>query len=250
MNRGYYTAAQGMINQQRILDAISNNVSNVNTAGYRKDEIVLNTFQEQLYLVSRRRKLETSGTSYQAYVDISKTNLEQSGFEFTDSPFDVGIYGNMYFNIRYEKDGEVYQTRNGQWGLDNEGYLWLGGSGRVQGTNGDIYIGNDDFSIDENGVIRDEQCEVIDTLLLTYIPVGSDVHKEGDSLFRYDGDPVQIPDDEDFAVIQRAYEKSNVDSVKEMTSAIDAFRMYEANSKILRGFDTINQKSSSQIAEL
>ena len=37
-----------MINQQRILDAISNNVSNVNTAGYRKDEIVTNTFMDEL----------------------------------------------------------------------------------------------------------------------------------------------------------------------------------------------------------
>lgn len=249
MNRGLYCAAQSMINQQRILDAISNNVTNINTAGYRKDEIVLNTFQEELYLVNKRREL--SGTCYQTYVDQSKTNLEQSGFEFTDSPFDMAIYGNVYFNVRYQKDGNVYQTRNGQWGLDSEGYLWLGGSGRVQGTNGDIYIGNDDFKVDEKGVITNEQGEVIDTLLLTYIPPDADVHKEGDSLFLYEGDPVEMPEDQanDVVIIQGAHEKSNVDAVKEMTQAMEAHRMYEASSRIFRGFDNMNQKSIT-IAEL
>ena len=249
MNRGLYGAAQSMINQQRIFDCISNNVANINTAGYRKDEIVLNTFREQLYLVGHRS--DTSGTYYQTYVDTSKTNLDQGGFAFTDSPFDLGIYGNMYFNVRYEKDGEVYQTRNGQWGLDSEGYLWLGGVGRVQGENGDIYIGNDDFRVDERGIITDENGQVIDTLLLTYIPDGTDVHKEGDSLFLYEGEPLEIPQDEwdDFAVIQGAYEKSNVDPVKEMTQAMEAHRMYEASSKIFRGFDSMNQKGST-ISEL
>lgn len=248
MNRGYYTAAQAMINQQRIFDAISNNVSNINTAGYRKDEIVLNTFQEQLFLVTKRT--ETSGTSYQTYVDTSKTNLEQSALEYTDSPFDVAIYGNMYFNVSYGKaDGQVFQTRNGQWGLDNEGFLWLDGAGRVQGENGDIYLGNDDFTIDEYGVIRNADEEVIDTLLLTYIPPEADVHKEGDNLFLYEGEPALLPEGEEFVVIQRAYEKSNVDAVKEMTQAMEAHRMYEAASRILRGFDTINQQAA-KIAEL
>ena len=247
MNRGYYTAAQGMINQQRIIDAISNNVSNANTAGYRKDEVRLNTFQEQLFLVSKRR--ETARMSYQTYVDQSKTNLEQSGFEFTDSNFDMGIYGNVYFNIRYVKDDQVYQSRNGQFGLDDEGYLWLGGVGRVQGQNGDIYIGTDNFTVTEQGVIMDYDENVIDTLLLTYIPPEADVHKEGDSLFLYEGDE-QLPDGETFVVIQGGYEKSNVDSVKEITQAMQANRMYQANSKILQYFDTINQRAAREIAEL
>ena len=247
MNRGYYTAAQGMINQQRILDAISNNLSNVNTAGFRKDEIVTNTFQEQLFLVSKRR--ETSGVSYQTYVDVSKTSLEQGGFEFTDSIFDMGIYGNVYFNIRYRKDGEIYQTRNGQFGLDDEGYLWLGGVGRVQGQNGDIYIGHDEFVVTEQGVIMDYDQNVIDTLMLTYIPPQADVHKEGDALFLYEGDE-QLPENEAFIVLQGAYEKSNVDAVRELTQAMQAQRMYEAGSKIIQYLDTINQRAAREIAEL
>lgn len=245
MNRGFYTAAQGMINQQRIIDAISNNVSNVNTAGYRKDEIVLNTFQEQLFLVNKRT--ETAGTSYQTYVDTSKTSLEQGLLTFTGNTFDVGMYGDMYFNIRYEQDpeGRIFQTRNGQWGLDDEGFLWLDGAGRVQGQNGDIYLGTDQFLIDEWGVITDMEGNPIDQLMLTYIPLEADVHKEGNNLFLYEGEPMELPEGEEYVVVQGAYEKSNVDAVKEMTQAMEAHRMYEAASRIIRYFDSMNQESKS-----
>ena len=245
MNRGYYTAAQAMINQQRILDAISNNVSNVNTAGYRKDEIVTNTFQEELYLVNSRT--ETSGTSYQTYVDTSKTNLEQGSLEYTGSRYDIAIYGNVYFNIKHE-NGNVYQTRNGQFELDDEGYLILGRSGRVQGLNGDIYHGSDDFEINDLGqIITDEG--VVDNLLLTYIPVNANVDKFGENLYTYLGEET-LPEGETFTIIQGAFEKSNVDSVKEMTQAMEAQRMYEASSKILQYFDTLNRRSAQEIAQI
>ncbi len=246
MNRGYYTAAQGMINQQRILDAISNNVANVNTAGYKADQVVLNTFQEQLFLVYGRT--ETSGVSMQTYVDATQTDLTQGMFEYTESRFDAGIYGDVYFNVRYNKDNTVYQTRNGQWKLDDEGYLCLGGIGRVQGENGDIFIGSDDFIIHTDGRIETDN-GIVDRLLLSYIPPDADINKIGDTLFSYDGD-MTVPQDAEFRIIQGAFEKANVDAAREMTRAIEAQRMYEATSKILQYFDKINQKSATEIAKI
>ena len=52
MLRGFYNAGQAMLIKQRQLDAIGNNIVNVNTAGYRKDEIVTNTFMDELVLVN------------------------------------------------------------------------------------------------------------------------------------------------------------------------------------------------------
>ena len=35
MLRGYYTSVNGILNEERILNVITNNLSNTNTAGYR-----------------------------------------------------------------------------------------------------------------------------------------------------------------------------------------------------------------------
>lgn len=244
MLRGFYNAGQAMINKERALEAISNNISNIGTAGYKKDEIVTNTFQEELILVNRKK--DTSGTFQQTYVDTSVTNLEQSNFEYTESRFDAGIYGNVYFNI-LTSGGNVYQTRNGQFELDDEGYLCLGKSGRVQGENGDILLGNDDFVINADGSIFNDN-GLVDKLLLTYIPPDADVEKIGDNLFSYAGNET-LPEGESYDVIQGCFEKSNVDGNKEMTQAMEVQRLFEANSKILQYLDAVNTKSS-EIAKL
>jgi len=238
MLRGFYNAAQAMLVKQRELDAIGNNIVNVNTAGYKKDEIVMNTFMDEMILVNGRE--ETSGHFLQTYVDISKTNLEQSNFTYTESNFDVAIYGNMYFNIR-GKDDVIYQTRNGQWELDSEGYLVLGDAGRIQGQEGDIYLGTGDFLIDNAGIIYINN-EPVDQLSLTYIPPQADVEKIGDNLMRYNGNE-QLPDGEYFDVLQGCWEHSNVDGNKEVTQMMEAQRLYEANSKILQYLDTINSRA-------
>ncbi len=244
MLRGYYNAAQGMIVKQRQLDAIGNNIVNMNTSGYRKDEIITNTFLDELVLVNERR--ETSGHLLQTYADVSKTNLEQSNFTYTDSNFDVAIYGNVYFNIR-AKNGNIYQTRNGQWELDGEGYLILGKSGRVQGANGDIYLGRGDFEIRNDGSIYIDG-EQVDTLRLTYIPPDADVDKLGNNLMLYTGGE-QLPEGERFDIIQGAWEHSNVDGNKEVTQMMEAHRLYQANSQILKQLDQINNKAQA-IAEV
>ena len=238
MLRGFYNAAQAMLVKQRELDAIGNNIVNVNTAGYKKDEIVMNTFMDEMILVNGRE--ETSGHFLQTYVDISKTNLEQSNFTYTESNFDVAIYGNMYFNIR-GRDDVIYQTRNGQWELDSEGYLVLGDAGRIQGQSGDIYLGTGDFLIDNAGVIYINN-EAVDQLSLKYIPPQADVEKIGDNLMRYEGEET-LPDGEYFDVLQGCWEHSNVDGNKEVTQMMEAQRLYEANSKILPYLDTINSRA-------
>jgi len=238
--RGFYNSAQAMLVKQRELDAVSNNLANVNKAGYRKDEVVLNTFMRELILVQNRKT--TSGTFEQQYADAARTSLEQSNFEYTESKFDMAIWGNVYFNVT-DRYGNTFNTRAGQFELDNEGYLCLGRSGRVQGQNGDIYLGNDDFIVEPNGTILNTNGEPIDALMLTYIPPNADVRKVGDSLFRYDGDET-LPEGETYDVIQGAFEKSNVDGNKEMTKMIEIQRLFEANSAILKRFDAINSATA------
>jgi flagellar basal body rod protein FlgG len=241
--RGFYNATQAMLVKQRELDAVSNNITHINTVGFRKDEVTLNTFMDELIWVQNRRATH-NGSFQQQFVEESRTNLEQGGYEFTYSRFDIAINGNVYFNVT-DRFGNTHQTRAGQFGLDSEGFLVLGNVGRVQGENGDIYLGHDDFVVENNGVIRNAD-GVVDTFLLTYIPFDApaeDLRKVRDNLMSYVGDAV-MPEGEVFGIIQGAFEKSNVDANREMLRAIELQRMFEANSAVLKAIDQMNSRSS------
>lgn len=245
MNRGFYYACNGMIMNQRRLNCIGNNLSNASTAGYKRDTILVERFDEKMILVKHRQAL--SGTFAQTYVDTSYTDLEQGFFEQTDSPFDVAIWGDVYFNIA-GYNGETMLTRNGDWELDEEGYLTLSNSGRVLGENGEIYLGDKDFVIDVDGRIyqNNEMGErtFVDRLALSYIDRDADVTKFGANMFTsVNAQPV--PEDLRFDIVQGALERSNIDYNYELTMMMNASRLYETASKLLQMCDSVNQNTSS-----
>ena len=240
MNRGYYYAANGMIMNQRKLDCIGNNLANMSTAGYKRDTVLPNSFKEQMILVKHREEL--SGTFRHTYIDTSYTDLKQGFFEFTDSPFDVAVQGDVYFNIA-GYNGETMLTRNGQWELDSEGYLCLSTSGRILGENGEIYLGNDDFVIDVDGRIY-QNGEYVDRLRLSYIPPDGNIDKFGVNMFTSE-DATDVPEDAKFDIIQGAYERSNIDLNYEMTMMMNTNRIYEASSAILKLCDSMNQRAAT-----
>lgn len=240
MNRGFYFAANGMILNQRKLDCIGNNLANASTAGYKRDTPLVGRFDEQMILVKHRE--EISGQYSQLYIDTSYTDLEQGFLEYTESPFDVAINGDVYFNIQ-GYNGEVMLTRNGNWELDDEGYLCLNNSGRILGENGEIYLGTKDFVIDVDGVISVDG-QPVDRLRLSYIDPDGDVTKFGANMFT----SVQagaVPEGLRFDIIQGALERSNIDWNYELNMLMNTNRLYEANSTILKLCDSINQGSNS-----
>ncbi len=240
MNRGYYYACNGMIMNQRKLDCIGNNLTNMSTAGYKRDTVIPNSFDEQMILVKHRSEL--SGTFSHTYIDTSKTDLQQGTFEFTDSPFDVAINGDVYFNIA-GYNGETMLTRNGQWELDDQGYLCLSNSGRILGENGEIYLGNKDFVVDADGSIYQDG-QLVDKLRLSYIDPNGDVTKFGSNMFTA-VDAGEIPEGTKYEIVQGAYERSNIDLNYELTMMMNANRLYEASSAILKLCDSMNQASAT-----
>ena len=47
MLEGFYTAASGMLMQQRTLDVLTNNIVNAKTPGYRANRVVSTTFEQE-----------------------------------------------------------------------------------------------------------------------------------------------------------------------------------------------------------
>ena len=75
MNRGFYYACNGMIMNQRKLDCIGNNLTNMYTPGYKRDTIITNRFQEQMIPEHSRRPMSTLRTPISGRVLSSTPGL-------------------------------------------------------------------------------------------------------------------------------------------------------------------------------
>ena len=123
MLRAMTTAASGMKAQQMNIDTISNNLANVNTAGYKKSHV---EFQDLLYesVVPTGR---ASGDSDPTRVEIGHgvkmvaTNkiFSQGLIRQTGNPMDLMVEGDGFFQVRLP-DGSVAYTRDGSFKLDAE----------------------------------------------------------------------------------------------------------------------------------
>lgn len=242
MLRGYYTSANGIINEERILNIITNNLSNAKTAGYKFDTAIPTTFEDELLLLYRGKRSETGTIRYRTIVD-TYTSLESGSYEQTGSRLDMAVMGSVYFNIQKRTDGETYITRNGQFNIDNEGYLALGSAGRVLDENGEpIPLATADFTVSELGLITTDDGRQYQ-LALTFVDDLSDVEKIDTNLFRtYDGTGWgNIPEGMVYRIRQGWYERSNVDVADEMTKAMQANTMFRANTQAMQIINSINQ---------
>ena len=137
-------------------------------------------------------------------------------------------------------------TRNGGFNIDAQGYLVLDGIGRVQGENGDIYVGGSDFSMDSLGNIYDINGNFAGKLRITIPAEEAQTIKMENGLFVTDNvTDVEVP-----KVINYGYERSNVNMNDEYTRLIEAQAAFRACSTALSMIDQMNGKSVSSIAAI
>jgi flagellar hook-basal body protein len=132
MMKGFYTAASGIFVQQRNINVIGNNIANSQTPGFKTDRVVTSTFSQLVERIENRNKAIIGSESPVSFVDEVPVNLLDSSVEETDRPFDMTLIDEGYFNIAGQD--KTYMTRNGNFDVDNEGYLVLEGVGRVLGA--------------------------------------------------------------------------------------------------------------------
>lgn len=241
MLRGFYTSANAIINENRILNVLSNNIANVKTAGYKADEVIPTTFAESMLLINGESS-ETGTIRYRTLQD-TYTSLEQGTMENTNSALDMAIIGSVYFNIENDVTGEVLLTKNGQFDIDDEGCLELGNSGRVLDENGNyIPVGTSNFDLYEDGTIVTADGREF-RLGLTYIDPTADVEKVGDNFFRpYNGEAMgNIPEDYGYRLRQGWIERSNVNVADQMVRIMDENQVFNANTQAMKILNSINQ---------
>lgn len=261
MIRGWYTGASGMNAQQNRLDAISNNLANVDTTGYKRDISVSKSFSE---LLLRRTNADgvyqTPFGSADAAPVIGKlglgvetnenyTDFEQGSFKATDTKTDFAMGGQGFFAVQ-TPGGERY-TRNGNFFLGKEGILETKDGYPVQGENGAIRLANDKFLVREDGKIYSQDGQEIDRLKVVRFDNERYLKKTGESFYTANdiSGPAHIAEgDERPRILQGYTETSNVNVVNEMVQMIEVNRAYEANQKTITSEDSMMNTLWSRVA--
>ncbi|MCL2791519.1 MAG: flagellar hook-basal body protein [Spirochaetaceae bacterium] len=274
MLRGLYTGAAGMVAQMHRMDAIANNVANVDLNGFKRDTSIHKSFPELLI-----RRLSDNGVyvfpmgSADTAPIVGKlglgveqnevfTSFSQGALKVTESSFDFALDGKGFFVVETPR-GERF-TRNGNFIIGREGMLLTNQGFPVLGENGRIFIKENNFIVDQLGRIfvnqifqddperlvsmRENQWEEtiqIDTLRIVDFEQERYLRKQGGSMWidtEESGPAVQIAEERFPRVLQGFLEASNVNVVQEMVKMIEVNRAYEANQKAVTNHDNITAK--------
>lgn len=255
MIRGLYTAATGMNVQMQKMDIISNDLANVNTTGYKKEQVLISSFPEML---ARRVNDMQNGQpndgdigkmTLGAKVDDVVTQFVQGSLVKTSGMVDVALHGAGFFTVQ-TPNGQMY-TRDGSFSINAQGNLVTKEGYGVVGQAGPISFGEDfisnggDIVIRENGEILKDN-EVVDTLNIANFQDERSLTKTGDNL--YTGGGARIPFEG--AMTQGFIEASNVNPVTAMVDMITVSRAYEANQKMIQVHDSLLGKAVNEVGRV
>lgn len=256
MFSGFYTAASGVLTQQRVLNVLSNNLVNANTPGYRAERVVSGTFDFELFTRMEAGNTAPLGTvvSPIRLVQEVPVAFDPASLEETGRTLDFALGGAGFFNIRQpapegEEEGPVLLTRGGSFAVDEEGYLVLPGRGRVLGQRGEIRVEGAGFTVESDGTVYNSRGRRVDILLVTQPPQTARLEKVDNGLYALqdaqDNQPLQ-----EARVYQGVLERANVDINRELSLLLEAQRAFQSCSQALKIMDGMNQKAASEIASL
>ncbi len=251
MLRSLTTAATGMLAQQLNIDVISNNLANVNTAGYKKARA---EFQDLLSQTIKAPGAQIfQGTNQPVGIQIglgTKTaatvkEFSEGAFKSTGGTLDMAIEGNGFFQVLMD-DGSTAYTRDGSFKMDANGQLTTSDGFIVQPQIA-IPVDAQDITVTPDGrisvrVAGDTTQTEIGSLTLVKFPNAAGLSSIGKNLYletAASGTPFEgSPGQEGIGTIQQGYiESSNVQVVEELINLIQAERAFEANSKLIRTSD-------------
>ncbi|WP_424766627.1 flagellar hook-basal body protein [Paenibacillus sp. sgz302251] len=287
MLRGMYTAASGMIAQQRRHDTVTNNISNINTPGYKQTNAVTRSFPEMLLSLTgagaehsktigkwNSGVLAEESLSIHLQGDMMQTNnasdfalvsnIEVEGMSFDASGKYVSPDGEVFFQPQafftlQDQNGEIRYTRGGKFTLTEQGFLMSNDGSNVLGADGQpiqlpVGMGLDSLKLMDDQSFIDENGQNVGVqLLISRIDNPNLLVREGDGNFRFSndqGEAVALAPGERVEVRQGYVERSNVDAAQAAVDLMSALRAYEANQKVIQFYDQSLDKAVNQVGRV
>lgn len=235
-----YVAATGMINQQLNVDLISNNLSNINTPGYKKSEVNFKDLYNQEINLGQDR---TIFIGMGAKVDGINKIHTQGVLQQSEDPLDLAIEGEGFFQVLLP-DGSTGYTRDGSFRIDGDGNI-VTVEGYLLQPPINVGEGFSEISITNSGNISiiplgsDEDTELGQILLAGFSnPSGLENISGNIYIETESSGPPLLDGQVSLGDIKQSFkEMSNVNVIEEMVNLIAAQRAYEINSKAVKTID-------------
>lgn len=245
MDRLIYTAMTGASHILQQQAAVGQNLSNVDTPGYRA---AINAFRA-VPLVGNGLSTRTFVVDSTAGADFSQGVLQPTG-----RSLDIAVHGKGWIAVQLENGGEAY-TRNGSFKVTPEGILQTRSGLNVIGETGLITIPpNTEVTIAKDGTISTvpsgqtpTQVVVVGRIKLVN-PAENQMVRGDDGLFRTK-DGTSAVADAGVSVVSGNLESSNVKTVESMVNMIVLARQFDMQMKMLQSADN-NAKQASQLLSM
>lgn len=237
-----------MLANQTAEDAISQNLANASTTGYKQDIPQFQSFADTLM----HRVGDGGGTvgsiGRGASLQALATDFESGAMEKTGNPLDVALTGDACLSVQTGQG--VRLSRDGALTRSPQGLLsQVSGGGIVLGQNGKpIRIPEDaeGITISPNGQLAVDG-RAIGQIRLSGVSSATGATKTGDNQFT---ETAARPASAGSGVRQGYLESSNVSVVKEMVAMISCMRAYETNQKMVQAQDDLTNKAVNDVAKL
>lgn len=230
----------GIKAQQLALDAISNNIANTTTEGYKAKGVRFQTLlnnevtEEDVLLNDVNPQISAGARS-----EVAVTNFNTGTFRDGTSALNLAIAGEGFFGVE-NNTGDLYLTKDGSFTVDGTGRL-VNGNGDflvmdgtlppLTGGNENLFVGNDGtLFIQENGE------SVAVGRLNIYMPVNLEqLQPAGENYFIDPTNNLMLLDNTN--IQSNRIEMSNVDLAEELTNMMVAQRAYSLNVKVAQSTD-------------
>jgi flagellar basal-body rod protein FlgF len=237
---------------ERQMDVVANNVANINTTGFKADRSL---FEEYLRSPAHEDNFVRADRRVSFVQDRATFHDFAAGpSEQTKNPLDVAIDGNGFLAVQTPA-GERY-TKDGGLQINNLGQLVTAGGNPVLGSSGPIVFQPTDHDI---SIASDGNITVVEgtgrldsvrgKLRVVSFADAQKLIKDGSNLFSAGPGTAAQPDAVS-RVRQGFVEKSNVNSVHEMSRMIEITRTYTQISALLQQQSDLHKSAIEKLADV
>lgn len=264
MVKGLYTAFTGMVNEQKRLDVLSNNLANADTNGYKKEGTTSQTFADELAIRIKDTsyfgmKKNLGVMSMGVHIGETYTDYSQGNYKVTDNQTDFAINGDGFFAISYtDKAGNtsVKYTRDGAFIVNTQGYLVTKDGDFVLNQNGAMNTDpNSRIQVNPNlpivvtpdgGIYQNDQ--LVGNIGLVNFEDYNYIAKFGENMYDIVDGATLVASEA--TIDQGCLEASNVNVVSEMVNMITISRAYQAGQKVINAVDNTLDKAVNQVGRV